>query len=88
MRWIRSLRGSLRWRLTLAMLLVFVLGLVVSATFSTEEVRQEATLPVRETLQEEARDLREDARQGLLEEARDWLLVFVPWPWPRSPSSG
>jgi two-component system, OmpR family, sensor histidine kinase TctE len=81
-RWIRSLRGSLRWRLTLAMLLVFVLGLVVSATFSTEEVRQEATLPVRETLQEEARDLREDARQGLvgifLEEARDWLLVFAP----------
>jgi two-component system, OmpR family, sensor histidine kinase TctE len=64
------------------MLLVFVLGLVVSATFSTEEVRQEATLPVREMLQEEARDLREDARQGLvwifLEEARDWLLVFVP----------
>jgi two-component system, OmpR family, sensor histidine kinase TctE len=81
-RWIHSLRGSLRWRLTLAMLLVFVLGLVVSATFSTEEVRQEATLPVRETLQEEARDLREDARQGLvgifLEEARDWLLVFAP----------
>ena len=78
MRWARSLR----WRLTLAMLLVFVLGLVVSATFSTEEVRHEATLPVRETLQEEARDLREDARQGLvwifLEEARDWLLVFVP----------
>jgi two-component system sensor histidine kinase QseC len=64
------------------MLLVFVLGLMVSATFSTEEVRQEATLPVRETLQEEARDLREAARQGLvwifLEEAGDWLLVFVP----------
>ena len=82
MRWARSLRGSLRGRLTLAMLLVFVLGLVVSATFSTEEARQEATLPVREMLQEEARDLREDARQGLvwifLEEARDWLLVFVP----------
>jgi two-component system, OmpR family, sensor histidine kinase TctE len=80
-RWIRSLRGSLRWRLTLAMLLVFVLGLVVSATFSTEEARQEATLPVHEMLQEEARDLR-DARQELvwifLEEARDWLLVFVP----------
>ena len=82
MRWARSLRGSLRGRLTLAMLLVFVLGLVVSAIFSTEEARQEATLPVRETLQEEARDLREDARQGLvgifLDEARDWLLVFVP----------
>jgi two-component system sensor histidine kinase QseC len=64
------------------MLLVFVLGLVVSATFSTKEVRQEATLPVQEALQEEARDLREDARQGLvwifLEEAGDWLPVFVP----------
>ena len=73
---------SLRWRLTLAMLLVFALGLVVSAVLSTEEVRQEATLPVQETLREEARDLREDARQGLvwvfLEETRDWLLVFAP----------
>ena len=82
MRWIRSLRGSLRWRLTLAMLLVFALGVAVSATFSTEEIRQEATLPIRETLQEEASDLREDARQGLVwvfvEETRDWLLVFAP----------
>jgi two-component system sensor histidine kinase QseC len=79
---LRQFRYSLRWRLTLAMLLVFVLGLVASAVITTEEVRQEAALPVRETLQEEARDLREDARQGLvrvfLEEARDWLLVFAP----------
>ena len=82
MRRVLSLRWSLRWRLTLAMLLVFALGLAVSATFSTEEIRQEAAVPVKEALQEEARDLREDARQGLvrvfLEEARDWLLVFVP----------
>jgi two-component system, OmpR family, sensor histidine kinase TctE len=79
---LRQFRYSLRWRLTLAMLLVFVLGLAASAVITTEEVRQEAALPIRETLQEEARDLREDARQGLvrvfLEEARDWLLVFAP----------
>jgi signal transduction histidine kinase len=63
------------------MLLVFVLGLVVSATFSTEEARQEATLD-QETLQREARDLREDARRAhvglFVEETGDWLLVFVP----------
>ena len=82
MRWIRSLRGSLRWRLTLAMLLVFAFGLAASAVISTEEARQEAALPVHEALQEEARDLREAARQPFvgifLEEAIDWLLVFVP----------
>jgi signal transduction histidine kinase len=86
LRWVRSLRaglrGSLRWRLTLAMLLVFALGLAVSAVLSTREVRQEAARSADEALQEEAMDLREDARQGLVwvfvEEARDWLLVFVP----------
>jgi signal transduction histidine kinase len=86
LRWVRSLRaglrGSLRWRLTLAMLLVFALGLAVSAVLSTREVRQEAARSADEALQEEAMDLREHARQGLVwvfvEEARDWLLVFVP----------
>jgi two-component system, OmpR family, sensor histidine kinase TctE len=85
MRWVRSLRaglrGSLRWRLTLAMLLVFALGLLASAVLSTQETRQEAALTAEEMLQEEA-DLREDARKAFvgifLEEAIDWLLVFVP----------
>jgi two-component system sensor histidine kinase TctE len=86
LRWVRSLRaglrGSLRWRLTLAMLLVFALGLAVSAVLSTREVRQEAARSADEALQEEAMDLREDARRAFvgifLEEAIDWLLVFVP----------
>jgi two-component system, OmpR family, sensor histidine kinase TctE len=73
---------SLRWRLTLAMLLVFVLGLAVSAVLSTREVRQEAARSADEALHEEAMDLREDARRAFvgifLEEAIDWLLVFVP----------
>jgi signal transduction histidine kinase len=85
LRWVRSLRaglrGSLRWRLTLAMLLVFALGLLASAVLSTQETRQEAALTAEEMLQEEA-DLREDARKAFvgifLEEAIDWLLVFVP----------
>ena len=78
MRRARSLRG----RLTLAMLLVFILGLIVSAVLSTRETRQEAVLSTQETLREEAMDLRKDARRAIigifLEEANDWLLVFVP----------
>ena len=81
MRWARSLRGSLRGRLTLAMLLVFILGLVVSAIVSTREARQEAALSTPEMLREEAMD-QQDARRALgrvfLDEALDWLLVFVP----------
>jgi two-component system, OmpR family, sensor histidine kinase TctE len=77
-RWAHSLRG----RLTLAMLFVFLLGLVVSAVLSTREMRQEAALSTQEMLQEEIRDVREDARRALvgifLDEAIDWLLVFVP----------
>ena len=81
MRWARSLRGSLRGRLTLAMLLVFILGLVVSAIVSTREARQEAGLSTPEMLREETMD-QQDARRALgmvfLDEALDWLLVFVP----------
>ena len=81
MRWARSLRGSLRGRLTLAMLLVFILGLVVSAIVSTREARQEAGLSTPEMLRQEAMD-QQDARRALgrvfLDEALDWLLVFVP----------
>jgi two-component system, OmpR family, sensor histidine kinase TctE len=70
-RWIRSLRGSLRWRLTLAMLLVFVLGLATAVILSTQETNQEVAI-----------GLPEDATGALggivLDEARDWLLVFVP----------
>jgi signal transduction histidine kinase len=77
-RWVRSLRG----RLALALLLVFGLGLVISAVLSTRETRQEAALSPQETLQEEAMELRKDARGGLigifLDEANDWLFVFVP----------
>jgi two-component system, OmpR family, sensor histidine kinase TctE len=73
---------SLRWRLTLALLIVFGLGLVISAVLSTRETRQEAALSPQETLQEEAMELRKDARGGLvgifLDEANDWLFVFVP----------
>ena len=80
-RWARSLRGSLRGRLTLAMLLVFILGLVVSAIVSTREARQEAGLSTPEMLREETMD-QQDARRALgrvfLDEALDWLLVFVP----------
>ena len=78
MRLARSLRG----RLTLAMLLVFILGVVVSAVLSTRETRQEAVLSTQETLDEEAMDLRKDAGRSLvgifLEEANDWLMVFLP----------
>ena len=63
------------------MLLVFVLGLVVSAVLSTRKTRQEATLD-QETLRREARDLQEDARRAhvglFVKETGDWLLVFVP----------
>ena len=87
MRWAHSLRG----RLTLAMLLVFILGLLVSAAFSTREARQEAVLSTTEMLREERMD-QQDARGALigifLDEAIDWLLCSCPWPWPRSPSSG
>ena len=78
MRLARSLRG----RLTLAMLLVFIFGLIVSAVFSSRETRQEAVLSTQETLREEAMDLRKDARRTIIgifiEEANDRLLVFVP----------
>ena len=78
MRRARSLRG----RLSLAMLLVFILGVVVSAVLSTRETRQEAVLSTQETLDEEAMDLRKDAGLSLvgifLEEASDWLMVFLP----------
>jgi len=73
---------SLRGRLSLAMLLVFILGVVVSAVLSTRETRQEAVLSTQETLDEEAMDLRKDAGLSLvgifLEEASDWLMVFLP----------
>ena len=78
MRWVRSLRG----RLTLAMLLVFALGLVLSAVISTRETRQEAVLSTPEMRHEEAMDLQEEAQEAIvgifLDEANDWLLVFVP----------
>jgi two-component system, OmpR family, sensor histidine kinase TctE len=68
---VRWVRHSLRWRLALAMLLVFALGLATSVILSTQE-----------TLQEEAIGLREDAHGAaggiVLDEALDWLLVFVP----------
>jgi two-component system sensor histidine kinase QseC len=63
------------------MLLVFILGLVVSAIVSTREARQEAGLSTPEMLREETMD-QQDARRALgrvfLDEAFDWLLVFVP----------
>ena len=71
MRWIRSLRWSLRWRLTLAMLLVFVLGLATAVILSTQETNQEVAI-----------GLPEDATGALggivLDETLDLLLVFVP----------
>jgi hypothetical protein len=77
-RWVRSLRG----RLTLAMLLVFALSLVLSAVISTRETRQEAVLSTPEMRHEEAMDLQEEAQEAIvgifLDEANDWLLVFVP----------
>ncbi len=77
MRRTRSLRG----RLTLALLLVFVVGLIMSAVLSTRETRQEA-VSTQDTLQKEAMELREDARGPLvaifLDEASDWLFVFAP----------
>lgn len=87
MRWAHSLRG----RLTLAMLLVFILGLLVSAAFSTREARQEAVLSTTEMLREERMD-QQDARGALigifLDEASIGSWCSCPWPWPRSPSSG
>ena len=62
---------SLRWRLTLAMLLVFVLGLATSIVISTQETRQEESVG----LQENA----DGTLVGIvLDEALDWLLVFAP----------
>ena len=40
---------SLRWRLTLAMLLVFVLGLATSVILSTQETRQEEAVALQES---------------------------------------
>jgi hypothetical protein len=64
------------------MLLVFALGLVLSAVISTRETRQEAVLSTPEMRHEEAMDLQEEAQEAIvgifLDEANDWLLVFVP----------
>ena len=55
MRWVRSLRGSLRWRLALAMLLVFALGLATSVILSTQETLQEEAIGLREEVFERFR---------------------------------
>ena len=62
---------SLRWRLTLAMLLVFVLGLATSIVISTQETRQEESVGLQESA--------DGALVGIvLDEALDSLLVFAP----------
>ena len=67
------------------MLLMFILGLVVSAIVSTREARQEAGLSTPEMLREETMD-QLDARRAFgrvfLDEASIGSWCLCPWPWP------